>query len=44
MTAHLPETYTNVPHVALVRKDPPIPKQVGPNSGRHSTPGGETRT
>ena len=31
MTACLSETYTNVPPVALVRKDPPIPKQVGPN-------------
>lgn len=31
MSASLPETYTNVPPVALPRQDPPVPKQEGPN-------------
>lgn len=30
-SASLPETYTNVPPVALPRKDPPVPKHEGPN-------------
>lgn len=30
---HLPETYTNVPPVALRRQDPPVPKLDGPNKG-----------
>ncbi|KAJ8027926.1 hypothetical protein HOLleu_30023 [Holothuria leucospilota] len=31
MSASLPQTYTNVPPVALPRQDPPVPKQEGPN-------------
>lgn len=31
MIAQLPETYTSVPPVTLVRQDPPLPKKDGPN-------------
>ncbi|KAJ8038712.1 hypothetical protein HOLleu_16212 [Holothuria leucospilota] len=31
MSASLPQTYTNVPPVALPRQDPLVPKQEGPN-------------
>lgn len=31
MSASLPQTYTNVPPVALLRQDPQMPEQEGPN-------------
>ena len=33
--ACLPETYTDIPPATLVRQDPPVPKQEGPNKTVH---------